>query len=129
VQLLVRDLNRVYAENPALYARDNDPEGFDWIDANDSRQSTLSFVRRSHARDESLVAIYHFTPEVRHDLLIGVEQDGFWHELINTDAKVYGGSGQGNQGGVHATPVPSHSRPFSISLTLPPLGALLLSRG
>jgi 1,4-alpha-glucan branching enzyme len=129
VQLLVRDLNRVYAENPALYTRDHDPEGFDWIDANDSRQSTLSFVRRSHSSDETLVAIFNFTPEVRHDFSIGVEQEGFWHELINTDAKVYGGSGQGNQGGVHAKPIPSHSRPFSIGLTLPPLGALLLSKG
>jgi 1,4-alpha-glucan branching enzyme len=129
MQLLVRDLNRVYGDNPALYARDHDPEGFDWIDANDSRQSTLSFVRRSDAPDETLVAIFNFTPEVRHDFRLGVDHEGFWHELINTDAKVYGGSGQGNQGGVYAEAISSHGRPFSISLTLPPLGALLLSKG
>jgi 1,4-alpha-glucan branching enzyme len=129
VQHLVRELNRVYVENPALYARDHDPEGFDWMDANDSRQSTLSFVRRSALADETIIAIFNFTAEPRHDFRIGVDQAGFWHELVNTDAKVYGGSGLGNQGGVHAAAVPSHGRPFSISLTLPPLAALLLSRG
>jgi 1,4-alpha-glucan branching enzyme len=129
VQLLVRDLNRVHLDNPALYTRDHDPEGFEWIDANDSRQSTLSFVRRSDAPDEAVVAIFNFTPEVRHDFRLGVEQGGFWHELINTDAKVYGGSGQGNQGGIHAEAISSHGRPFSLNLTLPPLGALLLSKG
>jgi 1,4-alpha-glucan branching enzyme len=129
VQLLVRDLNRVYLENPALYARDHDPEGFEWIDANDSRQCTLSFVRRSASAEETLTIIFNFTPEVRHDFRLGVDHDGYWHEVINTDAKVYGGSGQGNQGGVHAEPVACHGRPFSVCITLPPLGALLLSRG
>jgi 1,4-alpha-glucan branching enzyme len=126
---LLRELNRVYVENPALYQRDHDPEGFDWIDANDSRQSTLSFLRRSSDPDECIVVIFNFTPEPRHDFRIGVDAPGFWHELINTDARVYGGSGQGNQGGVQAEAISSHGRPFSLNLTLPPLGALLLSRG
>ncbi len=129
VQLLVRELNRVYQDNPALYARDHDPEGFDWIDANDSRQSTLSFLRRSTDPDECIVAVFNFTPEPRYDFRIGVDAGGYWHELVNTDAKVYGGSGLGNQGGVQAMAVASHGRPFSLTLTLPPLGALLLSRG
>jgi 1,4-alpha-glucan branching enzyme len=129
VQHLVRELNRVYRENPALYARDHEPDGFDWIDANDSRQSTLSFIRRSGDPDENVVAVFNFTPEPRHDFRLGVDTDGYWHELINTDARVYGGSGLGNQGGVMATAVPCHGRPYSLSLTLPPLGALLLSRG
>jgi 1,4-alpha-glucan branching enzyme len=129
IQHLVRELNRVYIENPALYLRDHDPEGFDWIDANDSRQSTLSFLRRSTDPEESIVGVFNFTPEPRHDFRIGVDTGGYWHELINTDAKVYGGSGLGNQGGVHAAAVSSHGRPYSLSLTLPPLGALLLSRG
>jgi len=129
VQLLVRDLNRLYADTPALFARDHDPEGFQWIDANDSLESTLSFIRRSGSADEALVAVFNFTPELRHDFRIGVEQAGFWHELVNTDAKLYGGSGQGNQGGIQAELVPSHGRPFSLSVTLPPLGALLLSKG
>jgi 1,4-alpha-glucan branching enzyme len=129
VQHLVRDLNRVYVENPALYARDHDPDGFDWIDANNSRQSTLSFLRRSADPEECIVGVFNFTPEPHHDFRIGVEGGGYWHELINTDARVYGGSGLGNQGGVHAEAIPSHGRAHSLSLTLPPLGALLLSRG
>jgi 1,4-alpha-glucan branching enzyme len=129
VQHLVRDLNRVYVENPALYARDHEPDGFDWIDANDSRQSTLSFLRRSGEPDECIVGVFNFTPEPRYDFRIGVEGPGYWHELINTDAKVYGGSGLGNKGGVYAEAISSHGRSDSVSLTLPPLGALLLSRG
>jgi 1,4-alpha-glucan branching enzyme len=129
LQRLVRDLNRVYADTPALFARDHDPDGFEWIDADDSTGSTLSFVRRAEAPDEVALWVFNFTAEVRHELQVGVEQAGYWHELVNTDAKPYGGSGQGNRGGVHAQPVPSHGRPFSLSLTLPPLAALLLSRG
>ena len=128
-QLLLRELNRIYVEHPALYSRDHDPEGFDWVDANDSRQCTLSFLRRGPGPDEAILAMFNFTPEPRHDFRIGVDQAGYWHELVNTDAKEYGGSGQGNKGGVHASPVPSHGRQFSLSLTLPPLGALFLSRG
>jgi 1,4-alpha-glucan branching enzyme len=129
VQHLVRDLNRVYVENPALYARDYESEGFDWIDANDSRQSTLSFLRRSGEPDECIVGLFNFTPEPRYDFRIGVDGAGYWHELINSDAKLYGGSGLGNQGGVYAEPISSHGRPYSLSLTLPPLAALLLTRG
>jgi 1,4-alpha-glucan branching enzyme len=129
IQHLVRELNRVYVENPALYVRDYEPEGFDWVDANDSRQSTLSFLRRSADPDESILAVFNFTAEPRHDFRIGVDSAGFWHELINTDAKVYGGSGLGNQGGVEASAIPSHGRPHSLSLTLPPLAALFFSRG
>ncbi len=129
VQLLVRELNRIYVEHPALHGRDHEPEGFDWVDANDSRQSTLSFLRRSASGEDTILAMFNFTPEPRHDFRIGVDQPGYWHEVVNTDAKEYGGSGQGNKGGAHASNVPSHGRPHSLSLTLPPLGALFLSRG
>jgi 1,4-alpha-glucan branching enzyme len=129
VQHLLRELNRVYVENPALYTRDHEPEGFDWIDESDSHNCTLSFMRRSAAPDEAILAVFNFTAEPRHEFQIGVDQSGFWHEIVNTDAKVYGGSGLGNQGGVNAVAVPSHGRPYSLSLTLPPLAALLFSRG
>jgi 1,4-alpha-glucan branching enzyme len=82
-------------------------------------QSTLSFLRKSAGPDESLVCVFNFTAEPRHDFRIGVEAAGFWHEVVNTDAKVYCGSGLGNQGGVHSTPTPSHGRAHSLSLTLP----------
>ena len=75
------------------------------------------------------LAVFNFTPEVRYDVRVGIEHDGYWHEVINTDARLYGGSGQGNRGGVHAEAVPSHGRPFSLRLTLPPLAALWLSKG
>jgi 1,4-alpha-glucan branching enzyme len=129
LQRLLRDLHRVYADTPALFARDHEPDGFEWIDANDDRASTLSFMRRAEGPDDVLLAVFNFTPEVRHDVLVGVEHDGYWHEIVNSDARLYGGSGQGNRGGVHGEPIPSHGRPHSLRLTLPPLGALWLSKG
>jgi 1,4-alpha-glucan branching enzyme len=128
VSRLLEQLNRVKRETPALHALDFDPQGFDWIDANDSEQSTLAFLRYGPDRARSLAAIFNFTPLPRHNYRIGVPGDGRWEELINTDAKEFGGSGQGNQGGVDATPVGSHGRPFSLNLTLPPLAALYLRR-
>jgi 1,4-alpha-glucan branching enzyme len=128
VSRLVQELNRVLRENPALYALDFEPAGFDWIDANDSEQSTLSFLRHEPTHSQSLAAIFNFTPVPRHNYRIGVPRDGFWEEIVNTDAKEFAGSGQGNQGGRVAAPVGSHGRPFSLNLTLPPLGAVFLRR-
>jgi 1,4-alpha-glucan branching enzyme len=122
----VAQLNRVSRENRALYELDFDPAGFEWIDASDSEQSTLSFLRHGRGNAPSVVAAFNFTPVPRYDFRIGVARDGFWQEILNTDAKEFGGSGHGNQGGVLATPVGSHGRPLSLHLTLPPLGALLL---
>jgi 1,4-alpha-glucan branching enzyme len=125
---LLGELNRVKRENPALYQLDFEPEGFDWIDANDSEQSTLSFLRYGADRSRSVAAVFNFTPVPRHNYRVGVPGDGFWEELLNTDAKEFGGSGQGNQGGMNAAPVGSHGKPFSLNLTLPPLGAVFLRR-
>ncbi len=133
---LVEQLNRVHRENPALHALDIDPKGFQWIDASDSEQSTLSFLRccAGAARGDAscniaacnIAAVLNFTPVPRHNFRIGVPLEGFWEEVLNTDAREFGGSGQGNQGGVTAAPVPSHGRAFSLNLTLPPLGAVWL---
>jgi 1,4-alpha-glucan branching enzyme len=128
LQRLVRDLHRVYAETPALFVRDHEPEGFDWIDANDRHTSTLSFSRRGASADDVLIAVFNFTPTVRHDVLVGVEHEGEWHELLNSDAKLYGGSGEGNHAGLRSQAVPAHGRPSSLRLTLPPLAALWLAR-
>jgi 1,4-alpha-glucan branching enzyme len=125
---LVEQLNRVSKECSALHALDFDPSGFDWIDASDSEQSTLSFLRHDPERAGSVAAVFNFTPVPRHDFRIGVPTGGFWEELLNSDAKEFGGSGQGNLGGVEATPVSSHGRPFSLELTLPPLAAVFLRR-
>jgi 1,4-alpha-glucan branching enzyme len=125
---LLAQLNRVRRETPALYALDFDPAGFDWIDANDSEQSTLSFLRHAPDRSRSVAAVFNFTPVPRHNYRVGVPDDGRWEELINTDAKEFGGSGQGNLGGVEAAPVGAHGRPYSLNLTLPPLAAVWLRR-
>jgi 1,4-alpha-glucan branching enzyme len=126
VSRLVEQLNRVSRESRALHELDFDPAGFEWIDARDSDQSTLSFLRHARAGAPSVAAAFNFTPVPRYDFRIGVNRDGFWQEILNTDAREFGGSGHGNQGGVTASPVSSHGRPLSLNLTLPPLGAVLL---
>ncbi|MFS8530707.1 1,4-alpha-glucan branching protein GlgB, partial [Sphaerobacter thermophilus] len=125
IQRLVEDLNRLYREQPALHERDFDPEGFAWIEANDAEQSVVTFLRRGRAESGEIVAAFNFTPVPRHNYIIGVPRFGRWREIFNSDATVYGGSGQGNLGGVTANPVPSHGYTQSITITIPPLGAVL----
>ncbi|HSD20723.1 MAG TPA: 1,4-alpha-glucan branching protein GlgB [Anaeromyxobacter sp.] len=120
----IEDLNRLMRENPALYARDFDPGGFEWIDANDADTSVFSFLRRGREGDPEILAVLNFTPVVRERYRVGVPHGGFWRELLNSDAQRYGGSGWGNLGGQEAEPMAAHGRPHSLSLTLPPLGAL-----
>ncbi len=126
IQKWVRDMNRLYAREPCLHELDFEPAGFDWIDCNDSDQSTLSLLRTGVSRDESVAVVLNFTPVPRHHFSIGVPFGGFWWEIANSDAQDYGGSGQGNFGGVEASRVPAHGRPFSLEITLPPLAALFL---
>jgi len=121
----LKDLNTVYKNNPALYELDFATEGFKWIDANDSHNSILSFVRKGYNQDEQLFVIANFTPSPQHNYRIGVPEGGKWQELINSDAWNYGGSGQGNLGTVEAVPVPYHDKPYSINVTLPPLGIVI----
>ncbi|GAB4337564.1 MAG: 1,4-alpha-glucan branching protein GlgB [Dehalococcoidia bacterium] len=128
IQLLVGDLNRLYREEPALHEADCDPQGFAWIDCNDSDQSTLTFLRRGHDPEDIVVVACNFTPVPRHNFRIGVPFGGRWAEVLNTDAPLYGGSGQGNLGAVDAVPVAMHGHPFSLTVTLPPLAALYFKR-
>jgi 1,4-alpha-glucan branching enzyme len=125
VMHLVGELNRILRMK-AMHELDLDPAGFEWIDANDADQSVLSFERRDRAGNR-VVVVLNATPIVRRNYRIGVDRAGVWHELLNTDAPAFGGSGQGNLGGVEAAPVPSHGRPFSLNLTLPPLSAIFLT--
>jgi len=125
MQRLVADLNRVYRDEAALHDLDFDPAGYEWIDANDSGQSCFTFLRKSGA-GEIVLAALNLTPVPRANYRAGVPKDGFWKEILNSDAKIYGGSGHGNMGGVHAAPVPSHGHGQSLTLTLPPLGAVFL---
>ena len=121
VQRWVRDLNTFYRGEPALYQKDFDPTGFEWIDCNDYLQSVVSFLRRGDDPKEVIVFVCNFTPMVHHNYRLGVPSGGFWEERLNSDALLYGGSGQGNMGGVEAAPQPFHGRPYSIHITLPPL--------
>ncbi len=126
VQRWVRDLNRFYRDTPALYELDFSPEGFEWIDANDWESSVIAFIRKPRAHGRPVLVVCNFTPIVRENYRIGVPRGGTWRECLNSDATLYGGSGQGNLGAVEASPLPSHGRMHSLNLRLPPLGALLL---
>ncbi|MBF0532220.1 MAG: 1,4-alpha-glucan branching protein GlgB [Candidatus Omnitrophica bacterium] len=125
---LVRDLNRVYRDHPALYENDFMPEGFEWVDLNDARQSVICFLRKGRTADDTVFVVGNFTPVTRPHYRVGIPADGYWQEILNSDAQEYGGAGVGNYGGVTAQPFPWHGRPFSLSLTLPPLAVLFFRR-
>jgi 1,4-alpha-glucan branching enzyme len=119
-------LNIAYQHEPALHALDCDPYGFEWIDTNDADRSVVSFLRKSPHGREQIAVVCNFTPVPRYNYRIGAPRGGYWRELLNSDASEHGGSGHGNLGGVEASPVPSHGRMHSLTLTLPPLGAIFL---
>jgi len=127
VQLLVRDLNRLYRSTPALYQCDCEPEGFSWIDAANGNESVLSYMRWSTDRQGLAVIVCNFTPVPRVDYRIGVPRPGRYRERVNTDAHDYGGSGIGNFGGVEADAVPMHGQSCSLRLWLPPLATLIFT--
>jgi 1,4-alpha-glucan branching enzyme len=130
IKSLVGDLNRVYKDNPALYTRDNTPEGFSWIDANDAAGNVLSFLRHGVDADGNptvLACVANFSGGPRDDYRVGLPFAGRWREVLNTDAEIYGGSGVGNLGVVEAEPRMWHGRPASAALRLPPTGVLWLA--
>ena len=122
----VEQLNRVYRQYQALYELDTDAAGFEWIDCNDSETSTISLLRKGKSSEHGIMVVCNFTPVPRLGYRLGVPSGGFWRELLNSDATEYGGSGMGNLGGVPAMERPVHGRPYSLELTLPPLGVLFL---
>jgi 1,4-alpha-glucan branching enzyme len=124
----LEDLNRLYRDQTALHQRDMGGEGFEWIDCNDAVHSTLSLLRRGDDPEDVIVVALNFTPTPRQNYRIGAPSGGFWRELFNTDAEIYGGSGWGNLGGVEASPVSVHGRPYSLTVNLPPLGAVFFRR-
>jgi 1,4-alpha-glucan branching enzyme len=129
VSLWVRDLNRLYAAEPALHELDFDPGGFEWVDCHDADHSVVSLERRGAGPRDRVAAIFNFTPVPRPGYLVGVDFPGDWIEVLNSDAVEYGGSGMGNRGLAAALPVPVHGRSHSLALTLPPLGALFFKPG
>ena len=126
VARLVGTLNHLYRTEPALHQLDCQPGGFEWIDANDAENSVYAFLRRGSQTGDAILVLVNCTPLPRFNYRVGVPFEGRWREILNTNAETFGGSGHGNLGGVDAAPVPQHGRPFSLNLTLPPLGVLYL---
>ncbi len=126
LNLFVRDLNQFYRKYKPLYEFDFSPYGFEWIDLSDWEQSVVSFLRKGRSSNDLLLVVCNFTPIPRMNYRLGVPREGLWREVLNSDAKEYGGSGLGNLGGVEAEPILSHGKDYSISLTLPPLGVIFL---
>jgi 1,4-alpha-glucan branching enzyme len=126
LQAFIRDLNRLYRNSPALYARDCEPEGFRWIVVNDDAQSVLGFLRSGAEGDKPVAIICNFTPVPRLGYRMGLPNAGRWKEVLNSDSEIYGGSNMGNLGGVFAETRPGHGFPASAALTLPPLSTLFL---
>jgi 1,4-alpha-glucan branching enzyme len=128
IQRLVRDCNALYTTSPSLYELDADPQGFEWIEYQDSANSVLAFLRKGppDAREE-FVVVLNATPVVRSGYRLGVPNPGDYREILNTDSQFYGGSNVGNGGAVATQAIPAHGHPHSLSLTLPPLGVLVLA--
>jgi 1,4-alpha-glucan branching enzyme len=121
----VRDLNTLYRGAAMLYELDFDAAGFEWVDCTDFQRSIISFLRRGRNPDDRLLFVCNFTPMVRQNYRVGVPSGGPWKEVLNSDAVLYGGSGQGNFGVLSAAPLPMHGRSFSLNMTLPPLGMVV----
>ncbi len=124
MQNLVRDLNHLMQREPAMYEKDCDPTGFEWIDCNNWDESILVFLRRSCFADNYLLVAMNFTPIPRWSYRIGVPDAAIFEEVFNSDSQSYGGSGVGNYGQSVAEPIPMHGRPASMSIHVPPLGAV-----
>ncbi len=126
LQSLVRDLNRAYADEAALWDNDFEPAGFYWIEPNDAESNVVAFARTTKDFERVLVFAGNFSPIPRGPYRLGLPRAGTWVERVNTDSTYYGGSDTGNLGGIEAEPIPWHGQPFSAEITLPPLGALWL---
>jgi len=133
LQQYVKDLNRLYASQPALHEVDFSWEGFQWIDLHDVDQSAVSFIRRADPKgrnpDDFVVVVANFTPVPRGGYRVGVPAPGFYHELLNSDSAHYGGSNLGNAGGLPADDISWQGQPYSVLLTLPPLAVVFLKPG
>ena len=129
LQTFVKDLNVLYRKEPSMHEVDFNNRGFEWIDFSDYERSIVSFIRKAKDPDDFLVFVFNFTPVPRYNYRVGVPKWGFYREIFNSDSELYWGSNMGNLGGRHTEPIPWHGRPCSLSLNLPPLGALVLKPG
>jgi 1,4-alpha-glucan branching enzyme len=128
LQNYMRALNRLYSSEPALYEVDFHYSGFEWVDFHDAEGSVIAFIRRGESSRSWVFVACNFTPVVRQGYRLGVPEEGFYEELLNSDASAYGGGNVGNGGMISTDPIPSHGRPHSLSLTLPPLAVVVLRK-
>jgi 1,4-alpha-glucan branching enzyme len=124
LRLLVGDLNHLYRAEPAMHDCEYTPGSFEWIDSHDAEKNVLSFLRKSRNTEQQIAIVFNFSPVPRPNYRIGIPKRGRWNEILNSDGKQYGGSGQGNLGGINAVPIPLHGRPQSLTINVPPLGAV-----
>jgi 1,4-alpha-glucan branching enzyme len=124
LQGLTAELNRFYRSEPSLYEVDFQYTGFEWVDFHDAEGSVIAFLRRAENSADFLMFCCNFTPVPRSDYRFGVPEPGVYREVLNTDSELFGGSNMGNGGMVSSTPVPTHGRPHSIAITLPPLAVV-----
>ena len=120
-----RDLNHLYQAQRSLYEVDFHHTGFEWIDFRDNDNSIIAFIRRAKDPNDFLVIIFNFTPVPRSGYRVGVPENCYYREIMNSDSEIYWGSNMGNAGGLNAEPVPWHGKPFSVNATLPPLSVLI----
>jgi 1,4-alpha-glucan branching enzyme len=128
LQTMVRELNRIYRENPALYQVDFHYSGFEWVDFHDWESSIIAFIRRAADPRDFLMYCCNFTPVARQGYEFGVPEEGFYEEILNTDSELFGGSNMGNGGWVSSRPIPRHNRRHSIAITLPPLAVVVFRK-
>lgn len=127
IQALTKELNNIYKSEPALYENSFTAEGFEWIELNDHKNSVLSFIRKGKDPKDDIIVVCNFTPVVRENYQIGVNE-GVWKEVFNSDDTLYWGSGIGNKENLKAAKKPMHGRNMSLKLTVPPLAIIMLKR-
>jgi 1,4-alpha-glucan branching enzyme len=125
IRQLVRDLNRLYTGNPSLHRHEFEPQGFQWLDCDDAASSILVYARRDG--DAFVVVALNFTPVPRHGLRIGVPRAGWYREILNSDSAYYGGGNVGNPLLLASAAVPHRGQAQSVTVTLPPLGGIVLT--
>ena len=128
IQRWVRELNAFYRSHRALHEKDFTPDGFEWIDFKDADNGIISYLRKGSSPDDQVLVVCNFTPVPRLNYRVGVPTGGFWKEILNSDAREYGGSGWGNLGGSQTAPVPAHGKSSSLSLAIPPLSILIFKK-
>lgn len=126
LQKWVRDLNHLYRTESALHELDFSNDGFEWLDFSDYEQSIIAFMRKAKNANDCLIFVLNFTSVPRHEYRVGISQEGFYQELLNSDATEYWGSNVGNSGGIYSEAISFRERPYSLTLKLPPLGAVIL---